>query len=504
MPWRRTPGRVAAALAILCLIAYLSNGPALPGNDAKASAYTSVSLLRDGDLVFSPFEAPFMFRWEIDTGSGRKPLRFTSWGDRLGSAGPSAAELFASGRLHYAQHAAGYLVPTLRSRQGQPLFANTFGPAPGLTALPAALVAASLGVDLARDHEAVWMLAKLTAALLVAASAAFVYLSAAQFTSGPRALLLAAAYATGTCVWSLSSQTLWQQTPTLFFLSLGVLCMVRGRGPWTAGALAGLAFSAAFVCRPTAALVLAAAAGHLWLAERRSFLPFLIAAAPLVLLFAFYNLHYFGSPFHAGQLATGKLLAELKTGSPDPWQTPLWLGAAGLLFSPSRGLLVYSPFLAAAFAGAVLVWMRPELLRLRFVALAAAGLWLPAFAWFDWWGGWAYGYRPIVDSTPLLAVLCVPVLDWLLERPAWRAALLLSIGWSVLVQVVGAFAYSPPAWNARVVDASGQRADIDLPQHRHRLWSFRDWQIGYLIQTFPQSAAERMKFARTWAAQPFN
>lgn len=498
------PVRVACTLAIVCFFVYLSNGPALPGNDAKASAYTPASLLRDGDLVFSPLEAPFMFRWQIDTASGRKPLRFSSWGDRLGSAGPSAAELLASGRLHYTQHAAGYLVPTLRSRRGQPLFANTFGPGPGLAALPAALVSASLGVDLERDHEAVWRAAKVTAALLVAGSAAFVYLAAAALTSSARAALVAVAYAAGTCVWSISSQTLWQQTPALFFLSLGVLCMIRGRGPWISGALAGLAFSAAVACRPTAALALAAAAGHLWLAERRSFLPFIIAAAPLILLYAFYNLHYFGSPLHAGQLATAKLLAELKTGSPDPWQTPLWLGAAGLLLSPSRGLLVYSPFLAAAFAGALLAWKRREWLALRFVSVAVLGLWLPAFAWFDWWGGWTYGYRPIVDSTPLLAILCVPVLDRLLDRPAWRAAVVLAIGWSVLVQVVGAYAYSPAAWNARVVDASGQHADIDLPRHRHRLWSFRDWQIGYLIRTFPQSAAERVKFARAWAAQPFN
>src|SRR4029077_3795494 len=102
--------------------------------------------------------------------------------------------------------------------------------------------------------------------------------------------------------------------------------------------------------------------------------------------------------------------------------------------------LVYSPFLAAAFAGAVLAWKDARYEPLRFLTIAVPALWIFAFLWFDWWGGWTYGYRPIVDSVPLLVLLCLPTLEWLLARPAWRAAFVLSLAWSVLVQVLGAFA----------------------------------------------------------------
>jgi hypothetical protein len=27
---------------------------------------------------------------------------------------------------------------------------------------------------------------------------------------------------------------------------------------------------------------------------------------------------------------------------------------------------------------------------------------------------------------------------------------------------------------------------VDLPQYRYRLWSFRDWQIGYLLANVAQ------------------
>jgi len=181
-------------------------------------------------------------------------------------------------------------------------------------------------------------------------------------------------------------------------------------------------------------------------------------------------------------------MARYKTGSDQLWQTPLWLGAAGLLASPSRGLLIYSPFLAAAFAGAVAAWRDPRWRALRFLTVAVPLLWLPGFLWFDWWGGFAYGYRPILDSVPLLALLYLPVLAPILERRAWRAVFVAALAWSVFVQALGAFAYSPAGWNAKLGD---QAASIDLPAYRSRLWSFSDWQIGYLITHFRRARSER-------------
>jgi hypothetical protein len=359
--------------------------------------------------------------------------------------------------------------------------------------LPLAAVAKLAGVRLYEDPAAMWLLAKLTSASLVAASVALIYLTAVGFTSRRRALLLAAAYAVGTCVWAVSAQSLWQQTPEIFLLSLGMFCLLRIPASWVRGAAAGLVLSAAAACRPTAAAVAIAAAAWLLLSDRRAFAAFALAAVPATAATLAYNAYYFGSPLDFGQLAAGAQVAQFKTGSPDLWQTPLWLGAAGLLVSPSRGLLVYSPFLAAAFGGAVLAWNDPRYRPLRFVTLAVPALWIPAFLWFDWWGGWAYGYRPIVDSVPLLAVLCLPALGWILERPVWRAVFVVSLAWSGFVQGLGAFAYSPWGWNLRAIDATGSPANVDLPAYRDRLWSLHDSQIGYLIANFGQARAERRK-----------
>lgn len=489
-----TDRSVALATFVAALLAYLSNVTSLlpPDSDSVPNVFLAASVLEDGDLAYSPFEAPFMFVWSAKGAHGDVIVHVMNWNEiPVGSSEPWS-EHYQAGRLDF-RRPKYYLVQTVRERAstGEPLFVSAFGPFAGLTAIPFAVVARWAGVRLYDNVAATWVIAKLTAAVLAAASVAFFYLIVAGYTSRARALLLAGAYAVGTCIWTVSAQSLWQQTPEIFFLSLGLYYLLRDPVSWAQGAAAGLAFSLAAACRPTAAMVAVAAATSLFICNRRAFAAFALAAIPATAAMLAYNMYYFGSPLEFGQVVAGTQVAQFKTGSPDVWQTPLWLGAAGLLVSPSRGLLIYSPFLAIAFAGAVVAWKDQRYRSLRFITVAVPALWVPAFLWFDWWGGWTYGYRPIVDSVPLLALLCVPALGWVLARPVWRAAFLVSLAWSVFVQGLGAFVYAPWTWNMRVVDTQGTRGNIDLPAYRYRLWSLRDSQIVYLIANFKQARLER-------------
>jgi len=489
-----TEGRVAIGVFFLALLVYLANGSlSVLETDSAPNALLPASLLGDGDLAFSPFEMPFLFLWSTQEADGPEvPVQIGQWTGTFSGSGKSYAQHYQEGRLKF-NGSLYVLVPTIRERSatGEPLFVGAFGPTPGLAAFPLALAAHLAGVRLAEDVVATALIARLTASALIAASAALIYLTAIGFVSPIAALVISGAYAFGTCAWAISSQYLWQQTPEIFFLALGILCLMRARTTWVRGAAAGFALSAAAACRPTALLVAIVAAGWLLFTDRKALAAFVPAAIAPALWILSFNAHYFGAPFDFGQLAAGARVAQFKTGSPELWQTPLWLGAAGLLLSPSRGLLIYSPFLAAAFAGAFLAWKDPRYRAFRFLTVATVALWIPAFLWFDWWGGWTYGYRPIIDTAPLLALLCLPAVATLSSRAFWRVSFALALAWSIFVQVLGAFAYSAWGWNDRVIDASGTRANIDLPAFRDRLWSFRDWQIGYLIANFSQARAER-------------
>ncbi|HEX7896551.1 MAG TPA: glycosyltransferase family 39 protein [Planctomycetota bacterium] len=512
-----TPAKISAALFFGCFLLYLANGDVTFVNDAAPATYLPSRVLGAGSLTFTPEANPYMFYWEAGEGEKSAVVWFPSWDHRLGSR--PARDWLAAGRLKVSRPE--YYLGAARGAPDR--YLTGYGPVAGLCGVPLAAVARPFTRD---TSSTLWTLGKISASALAAGSALFLYWTALARLSRPKALWLAAAYAAGTCVWSVLSQALWQQTPVVFFLSLGAwLFLKEPRRPWTF-ALCGAALGAAFVGRSTSALVVAAAGAYLLWTDRKAAFSFALGAAAPILLSAVYYLTLWGSAFGGQSHALGAApLALAKTGSPDVWQTPLWLGAAGILLSPSRGLLVFSPFLAFAAWGFVRSVRRPEWRPFLPFGIAAGGMLLVSFKWFDWWGGWSFGYRLVVDVVPLLALLLIPVADTLLSCRAGRAAAGALAGWSVLAQILGAFAYEPHGWNARsagfVVKVPGEAVerrvatreeasalvadrraarevtlDVDQREHRWRLWSVADSQLVYLLTRFSESRAEKRRTSR--------
>jgi hypothetical protein len=214
-------------------------------------------------------------------------------------------------------------------------------------------------------------------------------------------------------------------------------------------------------------------------------------------------------------------VAVEKTGSPELWQTPLWKGLAGLLISPSRGLLVFSPILGLAFWGMVEIWRSAEWRSMRPLTLGVLAMMALQCKWFDWWGGWTFGYRPWLDVVPFLALFIVPALEPALRTLPRQALFAVALGWSVFVQALGAFSYDR-TWNDRVlhvVRVSGaekpralfseqdalalaeetggtyvgpSRCNIDKPYCRYRLWSLKDSLLVYQLANFQAARARRL------------
>ncbi len=257
-------------------------------------------------------------------------------------------------------------------------------------------------------------------------------------------------FAFGTPLWSTASQGLWMHGPAVFWLTLaGWLLFARwrprqrGDSAWAIPALAGLALGLAFVTRPTTAF--AAAAAVLALAAVRDLRAAaacaLGAAVPVAGLVA-WNAVAFGAPVAGGY---GEEAAR--------WTTPLWLGAAGLLVAPSRGLLVYSPALLLVPWG-VRALGRADLRRSdrallwAWSAAALASLLLYA-RWHMWWGGWSYGPRFLCEALPVLgwlfALACRDWGDW----PAGRRRLVGGlVALSIAIHALGVFGH-PNDWNGR-------------------------------------------------------
>ncbi len=489
----------AGILLVVLAVIYHLNGDFLPGNDAKPAIYLPTQLLHRGTFTFGSEEHPSMFLWKD------KSLR-----------GPRY-----------------FLVPTVQRETKHLRFVSTFGPGAGLTALPFfAILDWWKTLPLENCSQCLWYGSKTVASLLVAASACFLFLSACRFLSLFCAFVLALVYGLGTCVWSISSQALWQHGPTEFFWAAGIYCFLSRTPSRTRDFLCGLTLGCAVACRPTSFALLGAIVLFL-LKKRHRVLYCLLGSLPPLLGLAAYNTYYLGSPFVFGQSVAGALLAVAKTGSSSVWSTPLIEGLLGLLFSPSRGLFFHSPFLLFVFPAVWMIWRDRKWLDLRPLTLAAAAILIVESKHFDWWGGWSYGYRHIVDLSLLLVLFLVPafywtenqkqpVSPWTRKKTALRLCFVFLFAFSALVQVVGAWAYDLKGWNAKTVAyrlqrldtsqvvavSSAQeanrliaqkkakfleriRANIDHKEFRGRLWSFTDNQIWYYLVHFSESRKQK-------------
>ncbi len=272
---------------------------------------------------------------------------------------------------------------------------------------------------------------KLTASLIAALTAALMYLLLRRRSDPMTAGLLTLAFALGTNTWVISSQAMWQHGLAELLL-VGALILLTGQsGAWealTAGAICGLIAGN----RPPDALLAAALGlyGLSW-AGRRAPIFAAAAAFPIGLVLT-YNL-----------LATGNLAGGyglLAPNNPGFFRHDLLPGIAGLLFSPARGLFVFSPFLLFLAFGFRHVLRDRSTRGLAILITFASIAQLMIYAKTDWRAGFSWGPRFLTDLLPLLVWMLPPVISSL--RRTGRSAFVVAICASIAIQAVGAFWYT--------------------------------------------------------------
>lgn len=314
--------------------------------------------------------------------------------------------------------------------------------------------------DARLDHVAKVM-EKLTASLLAALSAALLYLLLRR-RAGPRvALLLAVAYAFGTTTWVVSSQALWQHGMAQLLI-VGALLLLTAQSTVPRTVAAGLLLGLIAGNRPPD-IVLGAALGvyGLWWAGsvRRAALLAAAAALPMLAVL-FYNL------YAAGHVTGGYGLL----GNAAFFNHDVLPGVRGLLLSPTRGLLVFSPFLLFL----ALAWRyRPHDRDERALTLLMAigvVVQIILYSKVDWRGGLSWGPRYLTDLLPFLIWMLVPVVANL--RRAGYVCFQLAVAAAIVIQSIGAF------WYVDFVDLrifAADRGSSDRDGEVHDMHAAFDW-----------------------------
>jgi hypothetical protein len=340
--------------------------------------------------------------------------------------------------------------------------------------LPSALAAgavawtfAKLGiVDLGAPLAAPFV-AKLTASLLTAVAVGLAFLAARRRVPAAQAAFVAVALGAGTNFWAGVSQTLWQQETALCALMGAVAILgrteLRARDLVAAGALLGLAGWA----RPQVApIVLVLAISMVARAGRRGVLGWIPLAGAAGVAIGI-NVAWFGHPL--GAVPSLEALHEsVHATSGSVSRTP-WVSAAGLLVSPSRGLLVFSPIVAFAAFGFPDARREGWRSDLTWCLVAAAAEFVGYSFYQVWWGGHTFGPRYALDLLPLLVPVAAAGFPVIASRRAVAALAAVCLAWSIGAAALGAFVYPADVWN-------NDPENVDV-SHR-RLWDWRDCQLA--------------------------
>jgi hypothetical protein len=272
---------------------------------------------------------------------------------------------------------------------------NLFDPHGFVTANPTAFAVTGVGI------------------LTTSASVALLYLTCRAIGCGKAgALATALALGLGTFAW-FYARTYMSEPPSMFFALLAFYGLVRysarPRVIWLF--VSGAATGAMLLLRIANAVLLPPMGiWLLWIMWRHGRMPLRVGALAAWVLPIFASLLAIAA-YNAIRFGT-----ILETGYADQAQafdTPLYVGLYGLLFSSGKSLFLYAPILL----GAVVGWFRLRRAQST-IAWPIAALvitYVLFYARYDWWyGGGPWGPRFI---TVILPFLCIP-LALLVDRPS--------------------------------------------------------------------------------------
>lgn len=397
---RRRDVLISIVLALVSFIIFNANMRSITAVDTYGARYLPLSIWHNHTLTIDPIAA--------DVAQGHMVV-------------PVASE--ASHAFWIREGAGGHLVsfyPVLTPIAVAPLY------------LPAVLYLDRAGWHPLRVDMAARVMEKLSASLLAALAVALVYLLLRRRAEARTAVLLTAVFAFGTTTWVISSQALWMHGLGSLLVA-ATLLVLTGPSTATRNVIAGL-LCALIACnrQPDAVLALGLGLYGLWWAGRRAPLFIVAGIVPAGLLLT-YNLGIVGNAFGAYALVSSDGLRTYLDRNPVD-------GFLGLLFSPARGLFVFSPFLLFLLFYARRVFRDPASRGLALVGAAAVILQVIGYGFGDWRQGVSWGPRWMTDALPILMWMLPPVVASL--TMAGRFLFGLACVVSVAIQVVGAFWYT--------------------------------------------------------------
>ena len=328
-----------------------------------------------------------------------------------------AASLIGEGDLYLDEY------PEIEDPFARTVGARRVSIYPVLSAVLAAPVFLAAQAEFLLDETGTALAGKWAASLFTACAAAILFLVVGRRHPHAEAAWTAALFALGTSMWS-TSQALWQHPAAVLFICAALLCVSLAEHDDQWASRAGLPLALAVAARHADAALVAVLVIGIAARWPRRVVGLVAWGAPVVVLLIIYQWWYFGSPLRHGFSGSAARFSE-------PWG----YGHLGLLVSPAKGLLVFTPLVIIAAAGLVAAYRQGRRWSALTLGAAAVAHWILMGRWSEWHGGESWGPRMMTDALPLLFVFLPDGFNFVPRVAPVLAAI------SVAVQALGAFSY---------------------------------------------------------------
>lgn len=317
-----------------------------------------------------------------------------------------------------------------------------------------------------RNWFKISLIFKAVSAFFLVLSSIFIYLILISITDKSKATILTLAFALCTNVWTISSQGPWQHGASQLLLSITLFLLFKGLKHKYLIKYSSIPLAFAVLVRPTNIVAVFVISIYVFFIYKKEFLKFVVLSLPFVLILFTYNFIYFDNFFSNAQLIASKNVAFIKTGTENVWSGNIVVGLLGNLFSPSRGIFIFSPFLLFLFIPSKKFFKNNNLIV--YLIMSCLGFLILASAWFDWWGGYSFGNRTLLETIPFLIILLAYKINNFWKIKMLRVFFIILILISFLIQIMGVH-YWDNSWNV----------ENDVDKNQQVLWSLKNNQINF-------------------------
>lgn len=270
---------------------------------------------------------------------------------------------------------------------------------------------------------------------------ALLFFLACLYLDDTKSFLISGVTWFGTSFASTTGTALWSHNFATLFALLAIYLSIRSvkTSNFNLWPVIAISLFSCYLCRPTMMLLSPFLIFYLFLFSKKSAIYIIALISVFLIAFVGFSFYEFGQPlpdYYLPQRLSGEHFVDAIYGN---------------LLSPSRGILVFSPFLLIPLVYFRNVYNSIKNEKSLLILLSWPILHLILISRFPhWWAGWSYGPRLMTDVLPgifLLIVITASRLNFI--KPSTLALVIALSAFSIYINTFqGLFNYYTRLWNA--------------------------------------------------------